>query len=275
MLGPPSSWQSKIILTSSQKRKGFFCLRKEFFISRLPLVIGGVTLSNLAKPLLALVTSWPQALGIVLLDRAVGMFALLLLPLLLAPLFPQLVRSMPVLRDLLVLAAVLALVMLAGLLMCFSGRMRNSRPLTWVFQEMPGGAYLRMVWDTVRAYRHSFGTLMAVLVIALVTHLLAAGVTLLAAQATNPTGFAWEMIELIPLGHLANTLPLTPGGLGVGEAAFQALYARAGLEGGAAVLLGWRLLSLVIGLAGLVYYLQGRRHFVKAARPSAAVESSN
>jgi MFS family permease len=37
---------------------------------RVPLVIGGVALSNLAKPLLALVTAWPQALGIVLLDRS-------------------------------------------------------------------------------------------------------------------------------------------------------------------------------------------------------------
>jgi MFS family permease len=37
---------------------------------RVPLVIAGVSLSNLVKPLLALVTTWPQALGIVLVDRA-------------------------------------------------------------------------------------------------------------------------------------------------------------------------------------------------------------
>src|SRR5215472_1894134 len=36
---------------------------------RVPLVIGGVALSNLVKPVLAVVTSWPQALGVVLLDR--------------------------------------------------------------------------------------------------------------------------------------------------------------------------------------------------------------
>ncbi len=37
---------------------------------RAPLVIFGVTLSNLIKPVLALVTSWPQALGVILLDRS-------------------------------------------------------------------------------------------------------------------------------------------------------------------------------------------------------------
>ncbi len=210
---------------------------------------------------------------VILLDRAVGMFALLLLPLLLAPLFPQLIRSMAVLRDLLRLAAVLALIMLAGLLVCFSSRVRNSRLLAWIFQKLPGGAYFETVLDTVHRYRRSFGNLVAVLMIALVTHLLATGVTLLAAHATNPTGLAWEMVELIPLGHLANTLPLTPGGLGVGEAAFEALYVRAGFSGGAETLLGWRLLSLVIGLVGLGYYLQGRRQFVQATEQSAPAES--
>ena len=37
---------------------------------RAPLVIFGVALSNLIKPVLALVMSWPQALGVVLLDRS-------------------------------------------------------------------------------------------------------------------------------------------------------------------------------------------------------------
>jgi MFS family permease len=37
---------------------------------RVPLVIAGVALSNLVKPVLAVVTSWPQALGVVLLDRS-------------------------------------------------------------------------------------------------------------------------------------------------------------------------------------------------------------
>jgi uncharacterized protein (TIRG00374 family) len=209
---------------------------------------------------------------VILLARAVGMFALLLLPLLLAPLFPQLIRSMPVLRDLLRLAALLALLMLAGLLVCFSSRVRNSLLLTWIFQKLPGGAYLETVLDTVHRYRRSFGTLVAVLIISLVTHVFATGITLLAGQATNPAGFAWDMVELIPLGHLANTLPLTPGGLGVGEAAFEALYAQAGFSGGAETLLGWRLLSLVIGLVGLGYYLQGRRQFVEAAdQPATAV----
>jgi len=95
-------------------------------------------------------------------------------------------------------------------------------------------------------------------------NLLVAAVIFLAGRATNPQGFAWEMIILIPFENLANNLPVTPGGLGVGEAAFDALYKQAGLTGGGDSLLGWRLLRLLIGVFGLVFYLQGRRHFVPA-----------
>jgi uncharacterized membrane protein YbhN (UPF0104 family) len=73
------------------------------------------------------------------------------------------------------------------------------------------------------------------------------------------------MAVLIPLGHLANTVPLTPGGLGVGEAAFNKLFSMAGLTGGAEGLLGWRLLTVMLGLMGLVFYLQGRRKVVHLA----------
>jgi uncharacterized membrane protein YbhN (UPF0104 family) len=70
------------------------------------------------------------------------------------------------------------------------------------------------------------------------------------------------MSILIPLGFLANVLPVTPGGLGIGEAAFNKLFEMAGLTGGAEALLGWRMLTILISMIGLVFYLRGRRHFI-------------
>jgi uncharacterized membrane protein YbhN (UPF0104 family) len=82
------------------------------------------------------------------------------------------------------------------------------------------------------------------------------------------------MSVLIPLGFTANALPFTPGGLGVGEAAFNKLFALAGLTGGAEALLGWRLLTILIGLLGLAFYLQGRKRFVHDIETMRAAESS-
>lgn len=198
---------------------------------------------------------------IMLLDRAVGMFALVIYPVAVAPLFPHLLASQTMLRGLLWSAAAIAGAMLGGLMVC-SSCVTKGRLLSYTFRRLPLGSYAERMFDTVHAYRHHLGTLLAAVGISLLAHTLSIGIVLLVAQATNHTGAAWEMSVLIPIGFLANTLPVTPGGLGVGEAVFRKLFALAGLTGGAEALLGWRLLTILIGLLGLVFYLQGRKRFV-------------
>jgi uncharacterized membrane protein YbhN (UPF0104 family) len=61
--------------------------------------------------------------------------------------------------------------------------------------------------------------------------------------------------------------------LGVGEAAFGALSSLGGLTRGADILLGWRLVTVLVGLLGLFYYLQGLRRVVSDAEPSQSQSS--
>jgi glycosyltransferase 2 family protein len=202
---------------------------------------------------------------IMLLDRAIGMFALMIWPLLVAPLFPQLLRSLPILRFLLWAAAAVSCVMFVGMLVGSMERVRHSRFVAWTFRKLPLGSYAERVFDTIHAYRHNLTTLLAAVGLSLLAHTMTIGGTLLAAQAMNPSGFVWQMSLLIPLGFLANSLPLTPGGLGVGEAAFDRLFSMAGLTGGAEALLGWRILMVIMGLPGLFFYLQGRKRLIHDA----------
>ena len=199
---------------------------------------------------------------IMLLDRAIGMFALMIWPLLIAPLFPQLLISLPILRLLLWAAAAVSGAMVVGMVVGSVARVRHSWFVAWTFRKLPLGSYAERVFDTVHAYRHNLPTLLAAVGLSLLAHTMTIGGTLLVAQATNPSGFIWQMSMLIPLGFLANSLPLTPGGLGVGEAAFDKLFSMAGLTGGAEALLGWRILMVVMGLPGLFFYLQGRKHLI-------------
>ena len=96
------------------------------------------------------------------------------------------------------------------------------------------------------------------------THVLIGAIILLAAVVLG-SAFNWSVVVLIPLGLLANAVPATPGGLGVGEAAFDSLFRLGGLSGGASVLIGWRLVMLVPAAIGLAIYLGGRKQFVTAA----------
>ena len=199
---------------------------------------------------------------IVLLDRAVGMFALMALPLLLLPFFPELLEKSAALRAVLWVVAGIAASAVAGTLLCFSERVRQSAPVEWAFRRLPLGRYIGIVYDTLHAYREHPAPLFLAVGISLVAHMLAMSVAMLASLATHPGEFAWRMCVVIPIGFAANALPVTPGGLGVGEAAFSKLFALAGLSSGAEALLGWRVLTLLISPLGLVYYLQGRKRFV-------------
>jgi uncharacterized membrane protein YbhN (UPF0104 family) len=201
-----------------------------------------------------------------LLDRAAGMFALIILPLLIAPLFPQLVGSVGTLRVLLWAAAAISAVMLLGVLACFLTGGRYKPLISSILHRLPLGSYIERMFDTVYSYRRNLRTLLAAVGISLLAHSMTVGIALLITQAINPGGAAWSMSILIPLGFLANVLPVTPGGLGIGEAAFNKLFEMAGLTGGAETLLGWRMLTILVSLIGLVLYLCGRRRFIHNVR---------
>ena len=212
---------------------------------------------------------------IILLDRAVGMFAMLLLPLLLMPFFPRLVGSSAALRRILWFAALIAFAMLAGFLLCLSTRVRNSRLLLWIFRKMPLGGYAERMFDALHMFGGHPVPLLAAAGISLLCHAITAATVLTLAVETGGAVNSWEASLLSPIGFLANTLPLTPGGLGVGEAAFERLFRLAHITTGAEALLGWRLLTTLISLLGLVYYLQGRKQFIEAAQETPAETSAS
>jgi uncharacterized protein (TIRG00374 family) len=215
-----------------------------------------------------------EVVTVLLLDRATGMFTLMLWPLLAAPFFPRLIGSQPILRALLWAAAAASAAVVVGMLLGSANAVRHSPLVTGVLRRLPFGSYAERVFDTVRGYRHNMAILLAAIGLSVVAHTLTIGATLLAALATNPTGFSWQMSILIPLGFLANMLPVTPGGLGVGEAAFDSLFSLVGLTGGAEALLAWRMLMAAIGLLGLIFYLQGRKRLIHEAFPSQPLRTS-
>jgi uncharacterized protein (TIRG00374 family) len=209
---------------------------------------------------------------IVLLDRAIGMFSMLLFSLVFAPFFPDLVQSSPGLRRILWFAALLVAGMVFGFCLCLSTRVRNSRLLVWIFRNFPLGSYAERMFDTLHAFGRHPGPLAIAVLISLFGNLITAWACMLLAAATGGVMPPFSTILLVPIGFLVNTIPLTPGGLGIGEAAFGKLFRMVHIRSGAEALLGWRLLTTLISLLGLVYYLQGRKQFIHETKEGAAAE---
>lgn len=205
---------------------------------------------------------------LVLLDRAVGMVGLLAAPLLVAPLFPGLVARVVPLQVLLSLAAGAAAAMVVGAAVGTSAALAPGRPWQRWLASSRAGRVAAGALATLRAFRGRPGVLASALVLSLLSHAMAVAAILLLVLATHAAEFAWPLALLIPLGLVANALPLTPGGLGVGEAAFERLFALVGATSGADSLLAWRVLTVVVSLVGVGFYLGGRRRLVEAASPT-------
>jgi glycosyltransferase 2 family protein len=192
-----------------------------------------------------------------LFDRAIGMFSLLVMPWLFAPAFLRWIQATAALRALLITAAALAAAILAGFLACLYCQSLTERIARAVFGFLPGTQWPVEVIRTVASYRHHLGTVIVAFVISVVANSLLLIVMVLAVFILNPAGLDLKMCLIVPLGFVANSLPFTPGGLGVGETAFNALFTVAGLTGGAEALLCWRIWTALVRLLGLVFYLRG------------------
>ena len=215
-----------------------------------------------------------EVAAILLFDRVIGLLSLLLLPLIAAPFFIALIQSVPVLRYLLLVDVFLVVGLMGALgLIMTSGRVRrvvSLESISWLGER---NIFSRMV-TTVASYKESPAAVFHALALSLLANCSLIVVTWLAAIALHPHGISGKLFLVAPIGHLANSLPLTPGGLGVGETAFAALFALTGIPSGAETLLCWRLWTALIGLIGLAIYLFGIGRTVSEAPVTAPGEQS-
>ena len=199
-----------------------------------------------------------EIVTVLLFDRSMGLFSLLLLPLLLAPMFPELLRS-PSVRIALSIAGILALAMLAGFFLCIFAPVWVNRLAGRPCRLLNASPFAGRFIAAVGAYGRSPCTVAGALGISLVDNLLGVGVVALALFVVHPSGLEAKLCVVAPLGQIVNSLPLTPGGLGVGETAFHTLFGIAGLKGGAEAMLCWRIWNAMIGVFGLILYVRGFR----------------
>ena len=195
--------------------------------------------------------------AVVIFDRVVGLFSLLLLSLLFVPVFPQLIWSVPALRVLTLIVVLLAVGMLTGVGVILLNESWAHRLLRKLLDWLPWKDLLHRIVDAIAIYRMRMGALFAALGASLFANFSVACVAGLAAFALGHSAFSLRVLLVAPMGYIANALPLTPGGLGVGEEAFNSLFHLTGIGGGADALLCWRIWSLPVSIAGLVFYLRG------------------
>ncbi len=219
----------------------------------------------------------PEALLSLFVDRAVGLYAMLSLCMLAIFVNPSLVMGVGPLR---VMSVVVFVAVFGGPLFLFIlfFLARRSAWLARIVADEHSGRvkriFLRLV-EIVRLYRNAMRQMVFALLLSMVAQgLILFSLVMVATTMAMGSLGAGDYVFATPWAWMANFIPLTPGGIGVGEAAFdQVCRWIETVPSGAAygtIFLVFRLLSMMGTLPGLFAYLFFRQDVNAAIKGSPA-----
>lgn len=194
---------------------------------------------------------------VVFVDRLVGLFSMLLLITALGASRWSFVQSSPIFLTLFWIAATVMVGILGFAGLCLSTAPSLRAILRGMVHLLPFRSRLERVADAFFRFSDHRVALVRSLFFSFVGNVAGAAVFTVLGWALYPQSSFPVPAFLSMLGMFANTITITPGGLGVGEAAFDRLFAEAGLRGGAALMIIWRAGMLPLCLLGIGFYLRG------------------
>lgn len=218
-----------------------------------------------------------EAWTTVVADRVIGLAALVALSTLATLSSLEEVWARTELRNtFLTMLAVLAAFALGGLVLGL-GVGRGSALAERVRQRAPAADLLRRGYHVLLRLGRRPRAVLVSFLISFVGHAMAVGNAFLLGRAAGEMAVsALNYFVLVPIALFSNALPITPGGVGVGEAVLGRLFAWSGGQekDGVAVMLLIRLMFYVLATLGAVLYALYRRQEHGPLAPAASAPAS-
>ena len=196
-----------------------------------------------------------RAFMTLLIDRIVGLFGLIVMAFLALVLNLELILSQERLHSL----AWMITVLFGGTVVFYAIAVfpfkEGRDPFIRLFQRLPAKKISLKVYSAFKSYQHQKSTLLLTLLLAIGIHTL---IALLFFQVANLMGLKEMELAtqffLMPIGLITVAIPLAPGGIGIGHAAFESLYQLAGFSGGADIFNLFVIVQLGVYLLGGIPY---------------------
>ena len=207
-----------------------------------------------------------RAFMTLLIDRFVGLFGLIVMAFLALVLNLELILSQERLHSL----AWMITVLFGGTVVFYTIALFSFKegrdPFIRLFQRLPATKISLKVYSAFKSYQHQKTTLLLTLLLAVGIHTI---IALLFFQVAQLMGIE-EMdlatqFFLMPIGLITVAIPLAPGGIGIGHAAFESLYLLVGYSGGADIFNLFIIVQLgVFLLGGIPYFLYSSKYKIPA-----------
>ena len=198
-----------------------------------------------------------RAFMTLLIDRIVGLFGLIVMAFLALVLNLELILSQERLHSLAWMITVLFGATVVFYAIAVFPFKEGRDPFIRLFQRLPAKKISLKVYSAFKSYQHQKTTLLLTLLLAIGIHTL---IALLFFQVANLMGLKEMELAtqffLMPIGLITVAIPIAPGGIGIGHAAFESLYQLAGFSGGADIFNLFVIVQLgVYLLGGIPYFL--------------------
>lgn len=195
-----------------------------------------------------------EAVSTIFIDRMFGMFVLACIALVTAAYKSQ----DPLFKEYLAVSLIIFLVLVSGVLLMWNKRFLRKIPfLAFFAKRLPFQETLHTIYNSFVLYQHQYSLLVVPFFISILIHVLNIGVHFIAALSLDVhTPFIFFLL-FVPIVSLLTSLPISVGGLGIGEAAYITLFGMVGVPAEKAVVISllYRFIVICVSVVGGYMYL--------------------
>lgn len=207
----------------------------------------------------------------VLMDRVLGLFSMIFIAVLALALDWHMVEENKRLRYIFVALCLLGGAMFVGFVIALSHKLHKSGRLHSLLRKFPLGRRLEQLYDHIFSYRQNLGVILMAVLLSAVAQAAAIMVIYIVAGAMGAHLPLSAYFVAAPVGFIVTALPISPAGVGVGQAAFLFLFnICSGLESnvGSTGLTVFQIATFTISLLGAWFYISAKKHMPREPQTS-------
>jgi uncharacterized protein (TIRG00374 family) len=195
----------------------------------------------------------------VLMDRLIGLFVMLLMALFAMIWRWDLIQPKPALQSVFLFLLLFFVAFCLGWVAVFSRRIYNTQLLHRIFRLLPARFRLIHLYESLAEYRHHKISFVATFLLSLASQIVSVLFFILMGNALGFHDIPLSVyFFVVPIGFMIQAVPISPAGVGVGQAALLFLFHAAistGAEVGPLTMTAYQISSFVYGLVGALFYL--------------------
>lgn len=204
----------------------------------------------------------------IFMDRIVGLYAMTFLAAIAVMLNWNFVMNKPELRAIATGIFAAFLIFTVSFAFAFSNRVHVSSTRQKLFSKLPFGARLAEIYTSIHAYSQNLKAFTFAFLLSLASQLVTVAVFKIIGEAMGESVPWVTYAFVIPIGLIATAIPISPAGVGVGQAVFLVLFTwKLGRQTtlGPNLATSYQVLVFLWGLVGAYFYFTRKKPVIEEA----------